>query len=468
MPVETVTMRPARAMHLLGVSLLALTLAEAAVAEPLVPRGGVVARGSARIVGGTERTVIRQTTPRAVIDWRRFDVGRDHTVVFEQPGKTSATLNRVTTARPSVIEGAIRARGTVVIQNGAGVLFSDGATVDAGGLVATSRRVDAARFQRDGRVELGGTGPGGTVTNRGRITVGAAGLVALAGDSVENAGTIVARQGAVVLAGGTTGTLDLAGDGFLRIAGKGHATSTGTIDARNVIVSVAEAASALNSAINVEGLVRATDGKAGGSIELHGGSGRTRVAGILDASGSGRGGKVTVTGRQIEVTGNARLSARGGTDGGIVRVGGNRGGSSTLPRAHELAIAEGAAIIADGTTGTGGVIIAWSDANARIDGRLSATGGRRGGFIETSAIAALRLGPNAAVTAGDGGRWLLDPRNVIIGTAGAAPSGGAVTPPPAPAPTPSASWRFRRRWTPAPTSPSPRCSRPRRKPATSR
>ena len=36
-----------------------------------------MARGAARIVAGPERTTIRQTSRRAVIDWRRFDVGRD-------------------------------------------------------------------------------------------------------------------------------------------------------------------------------------------------------------------------------------------------------------------------------------------------------------------------------------------------------------------------------------------------------
>ena len=427
MPSGIVSARPVRGLQLLGVSLLALSLAEAAAAQG--PQGGVVARGAARIAAGADRTVIRQSTRRAVIDWRRFDVGRDHTVVFDQPGKSSATLNRVATARQSVIEGAIRAPGTVVIQNGAGVLFTRGATVDTGGLVATSRSVDAGRFQAKGQLALGGRGSGGAVTNRGTITVGEAGLAALVGDRVENAGTIVARRGAVVLAGGTTGTLDLAGDGLLKLAGKGSVASAGTIGGATVLLTVGEAAAALDAAINVEGAVRATAGADGGAIEVHAGSGSARVAGTLDASGSRNGGKVTVTGKRIELTGAARVAARGGAAGGIVRLGGNRSGSGTLPRARELAIAAGAEIAADAGTGTGGVIIAWADATARIDGSLSATGGSKGGFVETSAAAALKLGESARVTAGEGGRWLLDPRNVVIGSSGAAPSGGTVTPP---------------------------------------
>src|SRR5687767_8826877 len=100
---------------MLGTSLLALMLAEAAPAGG--PEGGTVVGGKARIVQAPGRTAIRQTSQRAVIDWRGFDVGRDHQVIFGQPGRNAATLNRVLIARPSVIEGAIRAPGTVIIQN---------------------------------------------------------------------------------------------------------------------------------------------------------------------------------------------------------------------------------------------------------------------------------------------------------------------------------------------------------------
>ena len=62
-----------RALPLLGASALALALA---AAEAQSPRGGVVARGAARIAQDAARTTITQTSRRAVIDWRGFDVGR--------------------------------------------------------------------------------------------------------------------------------------------------------------------------------------------------------------------------------------------------------------------------------------------------------------------------------------------------------------------------------------------------------
>ena len=94
-----------RALALLGASALALG---AGAAEAQSPQGGVVVRGAARIAQAAARSTITQTSRRAVIDWQGFDVGRDHRVVFDQPGRSAATLNRVDSARASVIEGAIR------------------------------------------------------------------------------------------------------------------------------------------------------------------------------------------------------------------------------------------------------------------------------------------------------------------------------------------------------------------------
>ena len=79
--------RTAGASLLLGVSLLALG-ASAGFAEG--PQGGTVVRGAARITAGQSQTTISQSSQRAVIDWKGFDVGQDHTVTFRQPGRSAA------------------------------------------------------------------------------------------------------------------------------------------------------------------------------------------------------------------------------------------------------------------------------------------------------------------------------------------------------------------------------------------
>ncbi len=44
-------------------------------------------------------TLIDQSTQRAIINWKGFDVSADEAVRFNQPGVTSSTLNRVPQAR---------------------------------------------------------------------------------------------------------------------------------------------------------------------------------------------------------------------------------------------------------------------------------------------------------------------------------------------------------------------------------
>jgi filamentous hemagglutinin family protein len=424
---------------LLGASFVALAAGQAAADGP---KGGKVVTGEAGISQSAKRSVISQKSKRAVIDWQGFDVGRDHTVVFDQPGRSAATLNRVTTPKPSTIRGAIEAPGTVIIQNGAGVIFTGSARVDTGGLVATSQSVDAARFQADGGLRIGGgEAAGARVLNEGRITIGEAGLAALVGGNVENAGAIIADRGTVLMASGAQTAIDFTGDGLVHIAVEGTAggeapgvRNSGLIDVGGgrVVLTAGGAAAALDAVINTSGVIRATSGHGnGGRIELTGsGGGTVRVAGTLDASGSAGGGSVDVTGARVTIEPSARVVARGGTDGGAVRIGGDRGGIGPLRRADHLTMAAGASIAADGGSGRGGSAVLWSDGTTQVDGAISATGAAGGGFVETSGRFALGVGETARVTLGTGGAWLLDPRDVTIVNGNTNAVGPGVTTPP--------------------------------------
>ena len=426
--------RRTRTLALLGASLLAIATAAAAQG----PQGGSVRSGSARISQTATETTIRQSSRRAVIDWRGFDVDQGHAVVFDQPGAKAATLNRVTSASPSMIEGTIRAPGTVIIQNAAGVIFTGTAKVDVGGIVATSQTVRAGRFQRDGSLRIDDTGPGGAVINRGTLTVGEAGLAALVGRHVENAGTIVASKGTVALASGQRTTIDLAGDGLLRIAVEGDVEggsavrNSGEIEAGEgrVLLSAGDAASVLDSAINTDGTIGASSRTGtGGTVEILGrGKGKVRVAGSVTASGKAKGGAITATGADLAVAGD--LDAHGSVDGGSLRIGGDARGAGPLPRAQGLRIAQGSRLVADGAAGQGGTVVAWSDGDAAIDGAISATGGAGGGSVETSALGQLLVGSHGSVALGEGGSWLIDPRDVVLTSDGlASVPAGTVMPP---------------------------------------
>lgn len=98
---------------------------------------------------------------------------------------------------------------------------------------------------------------------------------------------------------------------------------------------------------------------------------------------------------------------------------GGAGGSVELHAGSALAMASRARINADASSGgNGGSVQLLSDGSARIHGLLSArgSGNGNGGDIETSAagidITGLRI--DASATAGNAGRWLIDPFDVTI------------------------------------------------------
>ncbi|MFY3887230.1 filamentous hemagglutinin N-terminal domain-containing protein, partial [Achromobacter xylosoxidans] len=75
--------------------------------------------------GGRQLVTIEQTQSRAILNWDTFNVGRNTTLRFQQKAD-DAVLNRVVgaSARPSQIQGAIQADGTVLVVNQNGVIFS--------------------------------------------------------------------------------------------------------------------------------------------------------------------------------------------------------------------------------------------------------------------------------------------------------------------------------------------------------
>lgn len=132
-----------------GVAALALILASnaAALAGPpnppaptQLPTGGKVVAGQAAIAQSAALMNITQSTSRAAIDWQTFNVGAQAQVNFVQPSAGSVTLNRVLDANPSQIFGRISANGQVFFTNPNGVYFAPGASVDVGGLVATTHK----------------------------------------------------------------------------------------------------------------------------------------------------------------------------------------------------------------------------------------------------------------------------------------------------------------------------------------
>ncbi|VVE01906.1 hemagglutinin [Pandoraea aquatica] len=185
-----------------------------------------------RDAAGNTNVRIEQTGEKAILNWETFNVGRRTTVEFaQQPGW--AVLNRVNdpNARPSQIQGQIKADGTVVIVNRNGIQFTGTAQVDTRNLVAAAVGMTNDQFNRGiyGTALAGATVPTFandlTVTGSGFSHTGATanvvvdagarintrkpqsvteggGYVLLLGREAHNRGTIVTPSGQTVIAGG--------------------------------------------------------------------------------------------------------------------------------------------------------------------------------------------------------------------------------------------------------------------------
>ena len=106
------------------------------------------------IKAGNYTVQITQTDARAVLSWKNFDVGAKTTLNFDQSvggvGQTDwVVLNRVVDpkASPTTILGQIKAQGTVLVIDRAGVLFGAGSQVNLHSLLASS--LDVGNFGKN-------------------------------------------------------------------------------------------------------------------------------------------------------------------------------------------------------------------------------------------------------------------------------------------------------------------------------
>lgn len=306
---------PSFAVKLLSVCLM-LGFGGAALA---LPTDGVVAAGSATISSTGSATTIHQSSANAVINWQSFGIGAGQTVQFVQPGSSSVALNRVLGADASSILGNLSANGKVFLLNPNGVLFGASSQVNVGGLVATTMSLSDAKFMT-GDYSFTNAG-NGSVVNQGTINAADGGYVALMGKTVINQGVITARLGSVALVGGQAATLDLAGDGMLRVSVTQGAVNAlvengGMIraDGGKVLMTTQAAGSLLHTAVNNTGVIQAqTIGTRNGTILLLGDmqTGTMDVGGTLDVSApnGGDGGFIETSAAKVRVHAGTRTAA---------------------------------------------------------------------------------------------------------------------------------------------------------------
>ncbi len=378
------------------------------------PVGGNVAAGSAGISQSGTTTTINQTTQNVVINWQSFNTASNEAVNFIQPNANAAALNRINSGLPTQFFGSLNANGRVFIVNPAGVFFGASSRIDVGSILATTADIQNQNFMNGNYQFQQSAGSFNSVVNEGEIK--ANGFVGLVGPGVMNNGVIRANLGKVVLASGTSYTLDMYGDQLIQFATNSQVTQTpigpdgkpmksavtnnGSIyaDGGQVLLTANAAANVVENMIDSRGYIQAKSAYVGrdGSVILSGGN-----SGIVSVTGKISAHNVKVLGNKVAVTDNAQIES----DGGEVLIGGNYRGQGPEQNAAQTYFGPNATI-----DNPNGKVIVWGTDTMQAYGTINAPGG----FVETSGHRIDVSGINLNVGSG---QWLLDPDDLyVVGT----------------------------------------------------
>ena len=423
-------------------SVVAGLLALAAMAQhqaQAAPHGGLVAQGNASIQSPNAATVnIVETSQSAVINWSSFSIANGERVTFLQPSADAFVLNRVTGGSQSVIDGALSANGNIFLLNPSGILFGTHATVNVGGLLATTSAIGDDEFMKGQFTFAPSKGAAGAIENLGHLTARDGGMIALVAPTVRNAGVISARLGRVALGAGEHYTLDLYGDRLINFVLPDKESKPASYrldqdgqvlaDGGRVLLAADSASGVVSAVVNMSGIARADSLRTGehGEIVLDAGpAGTLNVRGTVEAAGiqaGTRGGDIQALGADISLGQHARIDASGSAGGGTAEIGVT---SLSGPRpGNDLAVAAGAVVdVSARDTGDGGSALLWGGASNTFRGEVLATGGSAagaGGRIDVSTAATLDFEGNVDVASlhGQAGELVLDPANILITTVG--------------------------------------------------
>ncbi|HTB66252.1 MAG TPA: filamentous hemagglutinin family protein [Steroidobacteraceae bacterium] len=290
---------------------------------------GFVTSGTASAVVAGKNLTVNQTTNSATLNWSSFNIAADGKVTFVQPTSSAVALNRIYDANPSQIFGSLTANGQIYLINANGFLFGATANINVAGLIASSLNLTDNTFVNGilspvandlpalepftgSYTHFSDSGPTGakTLANTGTITIAPGaqltaadgGRLLLAAGRVDNAGTLAAPDGQVILAAGQKVFLQASQDNSLRglivevDAGSPTANllssvvneSTGVISTPRGNVTLA------GLMVNQDGRISATTSvAANGSVTLTAGT-----APVVNGGGApiaaGQGGQITI------------------------------------------------------------------------------------------------------------------------------------------------------------------------------
>jgi filamentous hemagglutinin family protein len=307
-------------------------ISSTAFANPVL--NGVIA-GSAAVSQTGNTVTVNQSSEQAILEWKSFNINANEKTQFVQPDSSAVALNRIDPSQgASQIFGMLSSNGTIILVNGAGVHFGQGASVNVGSIIVSTSDISNANFLAGKYSFDQASTYGGTVVNEGKIVAANYGLVALLGNNVVNNGFIRAKMGNIVLATGDKFTFDFNGDQLINftvdeaVTHGGYIKNTGALlaDGGQILVSAQTAETVLDNVIDMQGVALANSvSQTGGEIVLQANNGTIGVSGKLIATGnSGQsGGNVKVLANNINITPGAVIDVSGSTGAGNITLAGD-------------------------------------------------------------------------------------------------------------------------------------------------
>lgn len=401
-----------------------------ATAQSLPQNGNIVAGSASININGNVMT-IDQTSAASLIQWGSFDIGAASKVQFNQVRGSQATaINLVTGSSGSLISGELSSIGQVFLINPAGITFTSGASVNVGGLLASTLSPGTPGLLDANGVssafQLAGGGTGALVSNNGGTLSAASGGISLIGGAVSNTGIISASNGNInlVAAGAAMVLNGVSSSGMSQLtflptsvgtfAGTGI-NNTGVLNARSISMNALMGPGLSSTGINAGGTIIANAIDAGdGSLTIRSSapvalSNATITAGSVAVAGAGAGGPVAI--QMTDGSIRASTVAFDGGPSGNVMLGG-------VVKADTISIAANNAVQTGGTLeGTLSLATQGGATLGQSGNRIGSVGGSVGSDLTLTTSTdlynggALSVGGSTVLEAGGGNITLTNTGN---------------------------------------------------------
>ncbi|MEL7507773.1 MAG: CHAT domain-containing protein [Cyanobacteria bacterium J06554_1] len=398
--------------------------------QPTLVAQAIVPTSRTTVVSGQDSIDISGGTPAAgnlFHSFDQFNLSQGETANFITPPLTEAIIGQVIGGKASTLDGLLQVSGSqadLYLINPTGLFFGPNARLNLGGsfIATTASHIGHGNqwfevlSNPDYRTLISppsqfGFRHVGPLVNQGQLMVPNGESLSLMGPTISNTGTLNAPGGTVTLIAPET-------EQMIRLRQPNGLLSL------EVFQEPTQLLPALITGGDIDHSSELIISESGNAALVNGDLTPESPPSVITNSGNistqgALGGAITLLGDSIQVV-DGTLNASGDSGGGAIRIGGDYQGQGTLPRSSETVITDKPRILADAIhTGNGGQVIVWSDGTTAFDGTISAqatTGD--GGFVETSGLTQLTIGPQANINTnslqGSAGLWLLDPTDLTV------------------------------------------------------